>query len=84
MCGIQGFDNDKTIKMRLDFLSEDTYEIELISDGVIPNSFIFETRILTAGDDPKVKILPKGGFAARLSAGNSYLYSVLISTGLLT
>jgi alpha-glucosidase len=64
MSGIHGFDDRKTVNLKMDFLSESGYVVELISDGESPRSFNFETRSINAGDELTVEMLPKGGFAA--------------------
>ncbi len=64
MSGIQGLDEKKDIKLRLDFLPEGTYEVKLISDGDDPDSFDFERLSVNAGEDISVEMLPRGGFAA--------------------
>jgi alpha-glucosidase len=64
MSGINGFDRGKTASLKMDFLPAGTFEIELISDGENPQSFNFETRSLTPGEDLVIEMLPRGGFAA--------------------
>ncbi len=63
--GINGENKEKEISFSLPFLKEN-YSLELISDGENDESFNHEIRDWNAGEEMNLKMLPNGGFAAKL------------------
>jgi alpha-glucosidase len=65
--GINGQKTSDTYDLDLSFLGEGTYTLSLITDGKEPRTIESATRTVRSTDRPKIAMLPRGGFCARLT-----------------
>ena len=66
--GLNGENEAKTVSLDLSFLGDGAWFAKLIADGANATSFDSSERQLKTGEMLEVKLLPQGGFVARLSA----------------
>ena len=66
--GLNGENETKTVSLDLSFLGDGAWFVKLITDGANATSFDSSERQLKTGEMLEVKLLPQGGFVARLSA----------------
>jgi alpha-glucosidase len=65
--GISGLETAQTVLLDLSFLGAGSYDLTLIVDGGAPRNLTSAARRVTSQDRIPVDLLPRGGFAARLT-----------------
>ncbi|HET8655083.1 MAG TPA: glycoside hydrolase family 97 catalytic domain-containing protein [Longimicrobiaceae bacterium] len=65
--GISGEETALHLPVDLSFLGAGSYDLLLIRDGADPRSFQSQRRVVRAGDTIPVDVLPRGGFAMRIT-----------------
>lgn len=58
---------EKTLKLKLPFLTAKGYKAKIYKDGANPAEISYEEANITNGQLPAIKVLPKGGFVIVLS-----------------
>lgn len=67
LAGVNGQDRSREINLRFGhWLPRGTWNMTLIADGDDARSFGTENRTISAGEGPMIKMLPYGGFVAKL------------------
>ena len=66
--GISGLGTAQTVSLDLSFLGSGSHDLTLIVDDGAPRKLTSATRRVTSQDRIPVDLLPRGGFAARLTA----------------
>lgn len=63
---INGLNEDKNVEVKLPFVTEGNYLLEIISDGKDDRSFQFSKKQFEPGDSVSVSLRPHGGFTGVL------------------
>jgi hypothetical protein len=64
--GLNGKNDPQSLTVKLVFLGNQAYSLELLKDGADDKSFGQENRVVKAGESLRIDCLPRGGFVAVL------------------
>ena len=67
VAAISGQDTAQTVRVDLSVLGPGPHTLSMVTDGTEPRALANETRTVAAGEMLTVSLLPRGGFAARVS-----------------
>jgi len=68
VAGLNGFEKPLDPSFALDFLESGSYTANIVKDGYLPRKFDHETTTVSASDNMKIMMLPRGGFSIVFSA----------------